>query len=102
MIVIEMKFTCHGVFFNNFARESKLSNADPISSKLALAIGLRAKITRSHPGAMLGMRGRNVSRSMRFARLRWTAFPIERPADTANLDLSISFGRAISTTSGWA
>ena len=40
---------------NEVARESKLISAVPISSKLAPAIGFRARITRSHPVLMLGI-----------------------------------------------
>ena len=56
----------------------------------------------SHPAVMLGMRGRIVSRRIRFARFRWTALPIERPAPTPIREWSISFGRVTSTINGWA
>jgi hypothetical protein len=97
-----MKFTRHGVFSNKFARESNVLRAASISGYAAVVIGFRARSKISHPEAMLGIRGRNVSLKIRFALLRWTAFPIERPAATAKRDLSISFGRAINTINGKA
>lgn len=39
---------------------------------------------------------------MRLALFLWTAFPIERPAAMANLDLCMLFGSTITTTNGWA
>jgi len=102
MIMVKMKFTRHLISSNNSACVSRLVITVLISSNLAFDIGFRARITRSHPAAMLGMRGRIDSRRIRFARLRFTAFPIERPADTANLERSNSFGRTMSTINGWA
>ena len=100
MIVIEMKFTCHAVFSNKLARESKFVSAAWISGYPAFGVDLRARRTISHPEAMLGISGRKVSRRIRFALFLWIALPVDRPAAIAKRDLSISFGRAINTTNG--
>jgi hypothetical protein len=54
------------------------------------------------PGRILGSRGVTASRIKRFARLRSTALPIERPADTPTREVSPRLVSAISTISGWA
>jgi hypothetical protein len=102
MVVVEMKFTRHGVSSNNRAWVSRPVRACPISSNLASIRGLRANITMSHPGGMPGMRGRIDSRRILFARFRWTALPSDRPAATPILEWSSSLGRATSTINGWA
>lgn len=90
------------MFFNKFARESSVLRADSISECAAVIIDFRASMMISHPFDMFGIRGRRISLKIRLALLRWTAFPIVRPAAIANRELSISFGRAINTINGWA
>jgi hypothetical protein len=102
VIVIKMEFACHGEFSSKFAWKSKFLRAVSISEWAAFIKGFRASRTTSHPDAMLGISGRRVSLKIRFARLRWTAFPIVRLAAVANRELSILFGWAINTINGWA
>lgn len=73
-----------------------------MSLNFAEASDRLAKSKISHPGLMQAIWGRIASRIKRFARLRSTAFPIERPADTANRVLPSSLGKATNTRSGWA
>jgi len=61
-----------------------------------------ARMTTSQPGTSSGSNGRITSRSNRFAWLRFTAFPNDRPAEMANIVFPRSLGRITNTTSGWA
>ena len=65
------------------------------AQKSARWLARRAINTTFHPGPILARR--TTSLNLRLILLRTTAFPILRPATTANLDLSLPLGRALST-----
>jgi len=65
-------------------------------------MGLRAMMSKSHPGLITGTSGRSAARIKRFARFLCTAFPIVRPAETANRECCKPLGRVINTINGWA
>jgi hypothetical protein len=57
-----------------------------MSEYVAAAIGLRARMSKSQPGLTTGTSDCKAARIKRFARFLCTAFPTDRPADTANRD----------------
>jgi hypothetical protein len=91
--------------FTSCSSRARLNNpviASLSCSVVASTIGRRASIIISHPGWICSSCGFIAARIWRLARLRFTAFPIERLAAIPHRKPLVSFGNTINTTSGWA
>ena len=85
---------------NSFALRRTISSAARVFQKPASGNGFLARRIKSQPGISPGKNSSIPARKIRFARLRSTALPTERPAATPILDVSSWLGIATNTTSG--
>jgi hypothetical protein len=84
-----------------FAFDNKFSKTISRSLLLLFIRFFRAISRMSWPLAILGMNRKIADRSSLLARFRFTAPPIDLPAETPILTRDDSFGKMIKTIKGW-